>query len=73
MSDVDGYTSAALVYLYLTEVIKPYTRENFTIDYHIPEGKEHGLEIVMPYLSERKKYDLIILPDSSSNDYTYHD
>ena len=72
-SDVDGYTSAALVYLYLTEVIKPYTRENFTIDYHIPEGKEHGLEIVMPYLSERKKYDLIILPDSSSNDYTYHD
>lgn len=70
--DVDGYTSSALVYLYLTEIIKSYTGWNFTIDYHIPEGKEHGLEIVMPLLSERKKYDLIILPDSSSNDYDYH-
>lgn len=70
--DVDGYTSSALVYLYLTEVIKPYTGWEFTIDYHIPEGKEHGLEVVMPFLSEKKKYDLIILADSSSNDYTYH-
>lgn len=70
--DVDGYTSSALVYLYLTEIIKSYTGWNFTIDYHIPEGKEHGLEVVMPLLSERKKYDLIILPDSSSNDYDYH-
>lgn len=69
---MDGYTSSALVYLYLTEIIKSYTGWNFTIDYHIPEGKEHGLEVVMPLLSERKKYDLIILPDSSSNDYDYH-
>ena len=70
--DMDGYTSSALVYLYLTEVIKSYTGWDFSIDYHIPEGKEHGLEVVMPFLSEKKKYDLIILPDSSSNDYDYH-
>lgn len=70
--DVDGFTSGSLVYLYLTEVIKPYTGWKFTIDYHIPEGKEHGLEVIMPFLNEKKKYDLIILPDSSSNDYTYH-
>ena len=70
--DVDGYTSASFLYLYLTEVIKPYTGWNFTIDYHVPEGKEHGLEIVMPLLSETKKYDLILLADSSSNDYNYH-
>lgn len=71
-ADADGFTSSALVYSYLTEVIKPATGWGFTIDYHIPEGKEHGLEIVMPYLSDRKRYDLIILPDSSSNNYDYH-
>jgi single-stranded DNA-specific DHH superfamily exonuclease len=40
--DVDGYTSSSLVYLYLTDVLAKQGYE-FEIEYHIPEGKEHGL------------------------------
>ena len=45
---------------------------NFTIDYHIPDGKEHGLDTLMNILTPQKNYDIIVLPDSSSNDYEYH-
>ena len=69
-SDVDGFTSSALIYNYLMDNFPDY---NFTIEYHIPEGKEHGLRTLMPELSREKQYDLIILPDSSSNDYEEHE
>lgn len=70
-SDVDGYTSSAVVYKYLNAMY-PTEEFHYTIDYHVPEGKEHGLQTLMKDLSEEKKYDLIILPDSSSNDYEEH-
>ena len=35
------------------------------------EGKSHGLSDVMDYIFH-KDFELIILPDSSSNDYEYH-
>lgn len=69
--DVDGYTSSSLVYLYLTDVLAKQGYE-FEIEYHIPEGKEHGLQTLMPILSKDKIADLIICPDSSSNDYEEH-
>jgi len=69
---VDGYTSSALFYNYCNECLKSIY-PNIVISYHIPEGKEHGLQTVMNELTERKICDLIVLPDSSSNDYTYHD
>ena len=65
--DVDGFTSAAATYLYLKNF-----KSDIDITYHVPEGKEHGLEIVCEELSLSKQYDLIICPDSSSNDYDYH-
>lgn len=65
--DIDGFTSSAILYNYLKDTLNV---EN--IEYHIPEGKEHGLDSLMKELIERKKYDLLILPDSSSNDYEYH-
>lgn len=69
-SDVDGFTSAALVYNYLnSNLFKEYS---FTITYRVPEGKEHGLQTFYSELLNEKKYDLIILPDSSSNDYEEH-
>lgn len=70
-SDVDGFTSSALFYNYLTEC-PYYQKYSFTIDYHIPEGKEHGLHTLMPIFTNKKIYDLIVLPDSSSNDYEEH-
>lgn len=70
MPDVDGFTSAVVFYNYLNDVLKD--KFNFEIEYHIPEGKEHGLEVVAPMLENKKIADLIVCPDSSSNDYEYH-
>ena len=67
-ADVDGYTSAALVYNFLNDSYG----EDITLNYHIPEGKEHGLKTLMKELTNEKICDLIILPDSSSNDYNEH-
>ena len=69
--DVDGFTSAALFINYYNK----YLKSNFpdvTISYHIPDGKEHGLRSVMDELVNGKICDLIVLPDSSSNDYPEH-
>lgn len=62
--DVDGYTSSALFYNYLTDVYKDKDEFNFTLSYHIPDGKEHGLETLMKDLTHEKVADLIVCPDS---------
>ena len=67
--DADGYTSSALFYNYITEVLN-YPPEN--IIYHIPEGKEHGLSTIMDWFPDNGDNKIIILPDSSSNDYEEH-
>ena len=68
-SDNDGYTSAAIMYQY-TKRLNP----NCQVDYWLHEGKQHGLQDHIDKLMEQDfKYDLIILPDSSSNDANYHD
>lgn len=67
--DVDGFTSSALFYNYMKNEI----RGNYSIKYHIPEGKEHGLSTIMNLFPEgEKSCDLIVLPDSASNDYEQH-
>lgn len=69
-SDVDGFTSAAVFYCFLMNTYG--VKYNISIDYHVPEGKEHGLQTLMNLFEGEKKYDLIVLPDSSSNDYEEH-
>ena len=67
-SDCDGFTSAAIIYQN-TKRMNP----NCQIDYWLHEGKQHGLQDhIDRILDEEHQYDLIILPDSSSNDATYH-
>lgn len=67
-SDCDGFTSAAIIYQY-TKRMNP----NCHVDYWLHEGKQHGLQDHIDRLmEENSEYDLIILPDSSSNDATYH-
>lgn len=69
MSDCDGYTSAAIIYQY-TKLLNP----NCQIDYWLHEGKQHGLQDhIDKLMAEDVHFDLIILPDSSSNDRNYHD
>ena len=60
-SDVDGNTSGAIIYRYIKK-IKP----NANITYLVHEGKEHGLS---HDIHIEEDCNLVILPDSSSNDY----
>ena len=68
-SDCDGFTSASIIYQY-TKLVNAHCQ----IDYWLHEGKQHGLQDhIDRLLNEDIKYDLVILPDSSSNDAHYHD
>lgn len=63
--DVDGYTSAAIIYQYLKRLcplleITPY----------LHEGKAHGLEEHWEEIRE-KEYNCVIIPDAGSNDAQY--
>lgn len=67
--DNDGYTSATIIYNYLKDV-----DNTLEIDYLLHEGKAHGLkDHINNLMDDGKNYGLIILPDSSSNDYVYHE
>jgi len=67
--DVDGFTSSAIMYNYI-KAISP----NQKISYMLHEHKEHGLQDhTQTIIDSNEFYDLIILPDSSSNDYEYHE
>lgn len=70
--DVDGYTSSAVLYNYYKDVLAE-KYPNVKWEFNIPTGKEHGLETIMHLFENEKICDLIILPDSSSNDYTEHE
>ena len=68
-SDNDGYTSAAITYQY-TKRLNPECH----VDYWLHDGKQHGLaDHIDKLMDADSQYDLIILPDSSSNDAKYHD
>lgn len=68
-SDCDGFTSSSIIYLYIK---KMYPKANIT--YLLHEGKQHGLQDHIESIMQKNiKYDLIILPDSSSNDFEYHE
>ena len=66
-SDCDGYTSSALLINYLHDAFPSWTENK--VKYFLHSGKQHGLS---DCIDLAKNYDLVILPDSSSNDYEYH-
>jgi single-stranded-DNA-specific exonuclease len=68
--DVDGYTSAALFFNYMCDVVSDDFA--FSLNYHVPEGKEHGLATIMDWFPEDGNGSLIVMLDSSSNDYEQH-
>lgn len=67
--DCDGYSAGALLINYLHRVFPAWTENKLCWSLH--EGKSHGLSDQMPLLNETH-FDLVICPDSSSNDYQYH-
>ena len=68
-SDTDGITSAAIIYHYIMALDK-----DASIDYLLHSKKQHGLEDhIETILESPVVYDLIIQPDSGSNDKEYHE
>ena len=68
-SDVDGFTSSAIMYTYLKRV-----NPNLQIDYILHEGKGHGLsDVIDTILEGEDNLRYVILPDSSSNDFIFHE
>mgnify|MGYP001750124439 FL=1 len=59
-SDVDGYTSSAIMYMYLKTVCPMWE-----VTYSLHDKKQHGLseDIIIP-----KDTQLLIIPDAGSND-----
>lgn len=67
--DVDGFTSGAIMWNYI-RALAPEQKMYFLLHEH----KQHGLEdCCQMILDGEVDYDLIILPDSSSNDFKYHE
>ena len=67
-SDCDGFTSSAILINYLYTLFPSWVINN--LKYFLHEGKQHGLADVPEDLI--KQFDLIIIPDASSNDYDLH-
>ena len=65
-SDCDGYTSSAVLINYLYCLFPSFVQNKIFYRFH--EGKQHGL---IPN-TVSKNIKLVILPDSSSNDYDEH-
>lgn len=65
--DTDGYCSAAILINYLYNFFPTWTKYYLTWWMH--DSKQHGLG---DCIDEALKYDLVICPDSSSNDEKYH-
>lgn len=66
--DVDGFTSAAVMYLYL-QMVNKLLDLNLKLNYILPNGKEHGLATKVNELINHKENNLVIIPDAASNDH----
>ena len=67
-SDVDGFTSSAIIYQYLKLIIP-----QINIKYFLHKGKGHGLsDTIDDILNDDCKFGLVIIPDAGSNDDEYH-
>ena len=69
-SDCDGFTSAALLINYLHDIYPDWVEKH--LEWFIHEGKQHGLNDCAEIIIDACNYDLVICPDSSSNDYEEH-
>lgn len=69
--DCDGYTSAALLINYLYTIFPTWVQNHLTWLMH--QGKQHGLsDCYSLILDSCDLYNLVICPDSASNDYKEH-
>lgn len=68
-ADCDGFTSSALLINYLDLTFEAWAASH--VKFFLHSDKQHGLHDCYEYVLNKKPY-IVILPDSSSNDYSYH-
>ena len=67
-SDVDGFTSAAIIWQYLSNCAKTNC-----LSFFLHQGKGHGLsDTIEDIINSDTHYGLVILPDAGTNDEEYH-
>ena len=66
-ADCDGYTSSAILINYLYNIFPAWVTNHLT--YFLHSAKQHGLS---DCIEQALEYNLVICPDSSSNDFEYH-
>lgn len=69
-SDCDGFTSSATLINYVYDLF-PHVIINKQLEWFMHNGKQHGLSDCVDMILE-SDYQLVICPDSSSNDYEEH-
>ena len=69
-SDCDGYVSSSTLINYLYDLFPAWVQNHLTWFMH--SGKQHGLSDFPIDKIDNSNLKLIICPDSSSNDYSYH-
>lgn len=65
--DVDGFTSSAILWLYIKRLF-PEADMEFTVHEH----KQHGLDDKIDWITDEAKWDLILVPDAGSYDVEEH-
>lgn len=61
--DVDGYTSSAILWLYIKRIC-PDANLEFTVHEH----KQHGLEDKIDWIEDECRWELVLVPDAGSYD-----
>lgn len=67
-ADADGFTSSAVLLNWLYDAFPQFVQSK--VKYFLHSGKQHGLS---DCIDLALKYKLVICPDSSSNDSSYHE
>lgn len=65
-ADADGITSSAILWLYIKTIFP-----DADLNFRMHEGKQHGLEDMIDWLINEEQFDLVICPDSASNDINF--
>ena len=65
-SDVDGFTSSAILINYLHDLFPSWVENK--IQYVLHKGKQHGLNDHIGDILEQNKYNLVLIPDAGTND-----
>ena len=67
MCDADGFTSSAILWLYIKKIF-PEAKLEFTVHEH----KQHGLDDKVDWITDEARWDLVMVPDAGSYDVAEH-